>query len=99
MIKYLLIMLALIQSLDALNLSNVAIGRRCMLKLIPALTLLPPMICQSEEIENKPLTKEEMEEYERLLEQAKRIQSIIDSNIKASNEQFEKQLKELKKNK
>jgi hypothetical protein len=98
--NYLLILAALpalIESLDAFKLPTASMERRHMLKLIPTLTLVSPVICKAQEPENNPLTPEEMEEYERLLEEAKKIQSIIDSNIKAANDEFEKQLRELKK--
>lgn len=76
--------------------NNINITRRNLIKLIPMLTLVKPLRCNAEE-ENKPLTPQEMEEYNRLLEEAKRIQSIIDANIKASDEAFNKRLKDLGK--
>jgi hypothetical protein len=98
MYKYLLLCLvALTESISAFQISS--INRRGMLRLVPTLPLLTlPVMCKAEE-ENRPLTPEEMEEYNRLLEEAKRIQSIIDSNIKAADEEFAKRLKEIQKNK
>jgi len=49
------------------------------------------------EIENKPLTPAEMEEYKRLLKEAERIQMIIDINIKAANQTLNDDLLKLKK--
>lgn len=43
----------------------------------------------AEDVSNKPLTSAEMEEYNRLLKEASRIQSIIDANIKAANKTLE----------
>lgn len=104
MYKYVLLFVVFIESVSAFNLNNAiaqntAISRRGLLKLIPTLTLFAPAVptlSASPEEENKPLTPEEMEEYNRLLEEAKRIQSIIDANIKASDEEFARRLKELK---
>jgi hypothetical protein len=47
---------------------------------------------------DRPLTEEEMIEYNKLLEEAKRIQNIIDINIKAADEEFNKIENNLKKN-
>jgi hypothetical protein len=46
---------------------------------------------------NRPLTPEEIEEYNRLFEEAKRIKSIIDANIKAADEELAKTKQELRK--
>jgi hypothetical protein len=57
------------------------ISRRNICILIGASVILPKNVRAEEE--NKPLTPEEMEEYNRLLKEAERIKSIIDANKKS----------------
>ena len=48
--------------------------------------------------DNPPLTPEQMIEYEKLLQDAKRIQHIIDINIKAADNELNEMDKKLKGN-
>ena len=48
--------------------------------------------------DNRPLTEAEMEEYNKLLEEAKRIQNIIDVNKKAAEQDMLQNKDEFRKN-
>jgi hypothetical protein len=48
--------------------------------------------------DNRPLTKAEMEEYNKLLEEAKRIQNIIDMNKKAAEQDMLQNKDEFRRN-
>jgi septal ring factor EnvC (AmiA/AmiB activator) len=78
---------------------NTMITRRNLIvsSLLTHLPLILQKVNADEEQDNRPLTPEEMEEYNRLLEEAKRIKSIIDANIKAADEEFAKTKQELRK--
>jgi hypothetical protein len=55
------------------------LSRKHFCKLIGASVMHVPRMVLAEE-ENRPLTPEEMEEYNRLLKEAEKIKSIIDAN-------------------
>ncbi len=58
--------------------TSTTISRRNICTLIGASVILPKNVRAEEE--NRPLTPEEMEEYNKLLKDAERIKAIIDAN-------------------
>jgi len=69
--------------------SNNLLCRRAILNIIGKSPAIVPYIQIKESLaqpseENKPLTEEEMKEYNKLLLEAERIKSIIDANVNAS---------------
>ena len=61
-----------------------ALCRRQFLGFLTKGTLIYPLIVQDVKAQDRPLTDEEMKEYNKLLEEAKRIKNIIDANVNAS---------------
>lgn len=63
---------------------NLCISRRDILKTIVISNTLyyinKPSLCFSNELENRPLTSEEIKEYNNLLKEAEKIKSIIKAN-------------------
>jgi len=92
--KYLVIVLTLFASANAYSTSFVMCNNKRDAKVMSrrVFTVLSTSLISSpvfsQDVENKPLTPEEMEEYNKLLEEAKRIQNIIDLNIKAADEEL-----------
>ena len=66
------------------HMHNNLICRRHILNILTKAPVLIPFTSVAQPSENRPLTPAEMEEYNKLLEEAKRIRSIIDTNINAS---------------
>lgn len=98
-VKYFIFILSIFEVVSCFKILplNTMITRR---SLIHSAIFAPlPLISQKENADedNRPLTPEEMEEYNRLLEEAKRIKSIIDANIKAADEELAKTKQELRK--
>jgi len=62
----------------------------CRRNLIKGLAIVPMFELQSRyaSAEDRPLSKEEMEEYNKLLKEADRIKKIIDININATKEEL-----------
>ena len=82
-IKYILTFCLLIQSVSSFNI-NQMLSRRSILA--SSICLMTDKVLAIDNKDNPPLTPAEMEEYKKLLKEAKRIQSIIDMNIKAQDE-------------
>jgi len=100
--KYVIFILSIFEIVSSFKMQlplNTMITRRNLIvsSLLTHLPLILQKVNADEEQDNRPLTPEEMEEYNRLLEEAKRIKSIIDANIKAADEEFAKTKQELRK--
>lgn len=79
------IILLFVQNIIGYYISSPSIvSRRNIISIIAKSPAIIPFIPIASRAENKPLTAEEMEEYNRLLKEAERIQKIIDLNINAS---------------
>lgn len=96
-LRYVLLLIGFFELVDAFNhmpLLPSIITRR---KLLTSSIFLPAIVqsAYADDEENRPLTSEELEEYNRLLKEAQRIKSILDANIKAANEELSKEKKEL----
>lgn len=89
MFKQLLIILTTIHTVLCYNIPT--ISRRMILqntaKCVAGIVLVPKIA--NSEVDNPPLTEEEMEEYKKLLIEAERIKSVIDANKKAFMRDFD----------
>lgn len=99
--KYVIFILSIFEIVSSFKILplNTMIMRRSLIvsTLLSPLPLISQKVNADEDQDNIPLTPEEMEEYNRLLEEAKRIKSIIDANIKAADEELAKTKQELRK--
>jgi hypothetical protein len=100
-VKYLLLFFGILNGITGYELSKLSIARRNFIKSCICAPLVINSAFAEENIENKPLTEEEMKEYQKLLEEAKRIKSIIDANKNAAedvlkSERFMPKIKEEK---
>ncbi len=99
--KYVIFILSIFEIVSSFKILplNTMIMRRSLIvsTLLSPLPLISQKVNADEDQDNRPLTPEEMEEYNRLLEEAKRIKSIIDANIKAADEELAKTKQELRK--
>jgi hypothetical protein len=100
-VKYLLLILGILNGITGYELSKFSIARRNFIKSCICIPIAIKSTYAEENIENKPLTEDEMKEYQRLLEEAKRIKNIIDANKKAAedvlkSERFMPKIKEEK---
>jgi septal ring factor EnvC (AmiA/AmiB activator) len=100
-VKYIIFILSIFEIVSSFKILplNTMITRRSLIQsaLLTPLPLILQKVNADEDDNNRPLTPEEMEEYNRLLEEAKRIKSIIDANIKAADEELSKTKQELRK--
>ena len=99
--KYVIFILSIFEIVSSFKILplNTMIMRRSLIvsTLLSPLPLISQKVNADEDNDNRPLTPEEMEEYNRLLEKAKRIKSIIDANIKAADDELAKTKQELRK--
>lgn len=93
MFKQLLIIITAIHTVLCYKVQVPTITRRMIIqntaKCISGI-VLAPKIAKSE-VDNPPLSEEEMEEYKKLLIEAERIKSVIDANKKAFLKEFDDQ--------
>ena len=82
--------------ISAFNPENMITRRNLLIGCLSS-SICPRKAVYATTVDNPPLTPAEMEEYNRLLKEAKRIQQIIDVNIKAANRTLEDDLFKLKK--
>jgi len=95
--KFLLFVCLLIQKTGCFDPSTMIVSRRQMVKLLGVGICYPNLALAEDDPANPKLTEAEMEEYNRLLKEAKRIQSIIDINVKAAEENMVQDRNNLKK--
>lgn len=100
-VKYFIFILSIFEVVSSFKIVplNTIITRRSLIQsaLLAPLPLISQKVNADEDEDNRPLTPKEMEEYNRLLEEAKRIKNIIDANIKAADEELAKTKQELRK--
>jgi len=97
--KYVIFILSIFEVVYSYTPLNTMITRRSLIvsTLLAPLPFISQKVNAGEDDVNRPLTPEEIEEYNRLFEEAKRIKSIIDANIKAADEELAKTKQELRK--